>query len=71
MAIQKRSYTTKLPSQVDAGDVILLQGGGTATVTIQPDRPDKGEPWLIKTDRWPQGCLAEPALRIPIKREYI
>lgn len=69
--MHKRIHTTKLPSQIDIGDLILLAGDKPHTfkfarVTAQPVRPEKGEPWILKTDAEPRGFSAAPTLRIPI-----
>ncbi len=69
--MSKRSFTTKLPSQVDQGDLIILRGSKPhelkfARVTEQPVRPEKGEPWILKTNVEPRGFSAAPTLRIPI-----
>ena len=71
---KRRPYTTKLPSQLEPGDKIMLQGSTSSEPVImevltKPDRPDYKEPWLIHTDRYPKGCTAEGTLRIPLVRE--
>jgi hypothetical protein len=69
--MHKRIHTTKLPSQIDKGDMIMLAGDKPhayklATVLEQPVKPERGEPWILKTDREPRGFSAPPTLRIPI-----
>lgn len=64
-----RRYTTKLPAQLDKGDMIVLQGGLLMEIIEQPRKPDRGEPWLIKTDIYPKGCVAPASLRIPVVRD--
>lgn len=69
-----RWFTTKVPSQVDKGDIILFNsenGKGDpleSPVIEQPHKRQEDGKWLIKTERFPGGCLAEPSLRISIKR---
>lgn len=70
----RRNHTTKLPSQIDMGDKILMQGSTgppvQATVTKQPEKPKiYGDNWIIFTTMHPKGCFAAPSLRIPILRE--
>jgi len=64
----KKIHTTKLPSQIQAGDKIILHGNPyrLTEVIAEPVKSNCSVMWLIRTTTHPKGTYAEPTLRIPV-----